>query len=104
MEVICINASFSPEVLEFFRLNKISMPVVDKIYNIRDVIKPSVGQKETGFLLEEIRNPKVHIKHPILGLAEVEPNFSSKRFTKLSGEPISSEEIKEILKTTKTIT
>ena len=101
MEIICINASFSTGNLEFFSLFGVKTPEKDKIYNIRQVIKLVNGK--TGVLLEEIVNPEVPIKHPILGYAMTEPNFDLDRFRKLSGDIISKEEIRELITELKTI-
>lgn len=98
MEIICINSKFSPEKLSFFKQFGVSLPEQDKIYNIRDIIRTLEG---VGFLLEEIINPKVPINHPIhQSVTLVEPNFSEKRFRTLSGNIISKEEIRELLKQT----
>ena len=49
MEVICINATFSPEWELYFKTWGITKPMVDKIYTIREIVHNTVGEK--GLLL-----------------------------------------------------
>jgi hypothetical protein len=99
MEVICIDGNFSSEQLYFYNVNGIIVPKKDNLYNIRDIIKNSVGT--IGLLLEEILNPTVTIKHPILGISNMEPNWNINRFRKLNGECFFYDEVKELLKNVK---
>ena len=101
MEIICVNASFSEGNLDFFEKFGVKIPEKNKMYNIREVIKLVNGK--TGILLEELVNPEVPIKHPILGFALKEPNWDLLRFRKLSGDTISKEEIRELITELKTI-
>ena len=86
IEIICIDASFSSEALKFYDEFGVVTPEQDKLYTIRDVIINSNGK--TGVLLEEIVNPKVPFKHPILGDAWNEPNWDINRFRTLQGESV----------------
>lgn len=91
MEILCINGTFHKEILLFYQQHGVSVPIEDKIYNIREVIKHTHGS--TGVRLEEIKNPQVPINHPILGSIMTEPTFDIKRFAKLNGSEITKEEI-----------
>lgn len=95
-EVICINSLFSSDVLEFYKEHGVSTPDRDKIYNVRDVIINSTG--ETGILLEEIVNPKVPVKHPLFGIASIEPNWHINRFRALDGTELTLSELRETTK------
>lgn len=85
MEVICINDTFSDE-----QRQKIPhLPVKDRIYTIRDVVR-YIFEGRAGFLLEEIHNPEVD--HPS-GLGTFEPNFAVSRFRNIDGTVLTSVEI-----------
>lgn len=94
-EIICINGSFLPEQLEFYKLHKISVPKQDKLYNIRALINNSNGKK--GILLEEIKNPTIPFKHHILGIIHNEPNWDINRFRNLDQSEITKEQLNKIL-------
>lgn len=99
MEAICINGSFPADYLQFYSQFGVKTPNQDSIYNFRSVSRNSQGKYEV--LLEEILNPEVPIKHPILGISKKEPAWDINRFRTLSGDIISEEMIKQILKTEK---
>jgi hypothetical protein len=94
MEAICINGSFPGEYLAFYAQNGVKTPNQDSIYNFRSVSRNSQGRYEV--LLEEIINPEVPIKHPILGVSHKEPAWDLNRFRTLSGDTITEEMVKEI--------
>lgn len=98
MEVLCINGVFRSDVLAFWKEFGVKFPQEEKIYTIRNVIRNTNG--EIGFHLQEIINPHVPIKHPIMGIAMMEPNFHHKRFTTLLGTDISQDELREMIKET----
>lgn len=93
MEAICINGSFPTDYLQFYSQFNVKTPNKDSIYNFRSVSKNSQGKYEV--LLEEIINPEVPIKHPILGVSKKEPAWDINRFRTLSGDNITEEMIKE---------
>jgi len=93
MDILCINDKFSTDVLEFYKVHKVVTPKKDSFYVIRNTIRHTTG--EIGILLEEIINPKVPVKHPILGVTQMEPSWNSNRFVHLDGTPILEEELKE---------
>lgn len=99
MEIICIDGHFSSEQLDFYNVHGVIVPKKDDLYNIRDVIKNSDGS--VGLLLEELINPLIPIRHKILGISKMEPNWNINRFRKLSGEDVLYEEVKELLKNIK---
>lgn len=100
-EVIYVNDVYSPEVLAFYNRFSITRPIVNEIYTIRDIIKAS-ATKETGLLLNEVKNPLVEVDHPILGKKiKMEPNFNINRFTDLYGNKLTKDSILE--KTTQKI-
>lgn len=94
MEVVCVNSNFPPEWLKIYNENGVRIPVLNNIYNIRDIITHTTGEK--GILLKEIINPPIEINHPILGKIFREVTWNIKRFTTLLGEPISLEEFEII--------
>lgn len=101
MEVLCHNGKFSPQVLEFYKLNGISYPTEGKIYGIREVRREYGkvdNEDNVGILLDEILNPKVDTYHPVLGTIKIEPSFSIKRFSTLHGDAITKETLSEIIK------
>lgn len=93
-EIICVDGSFPADKLEFYKLHRVSVPQQDKLYNIRAVINNSNGKK--GILLEEIKNPPIPFKHPILGITHNEPNWNIERFRNLNLSEISKEQLKQI--------
>ncbi len=52
MEIICTDGKFSPEAIETYKKYGVSTPQQDKMYNIREVVKNTAGER--GLLLEEI--------------------------------------------------
>jgi hypothetical protein len=84
--VICINDNFSNDVLAIWLKYNIKHPVENKIYTIREIIKHSSYENRNmiGVRLVEINNSTVPT---VLGL-EIEPTFSTTRFTTLLGEPL----------------
>lgn len=95
MDIICIDDKFEPNVLEFYKIHKVSIPVENSFYNIRGTIRHTTG--EIGVLLDEIKNPKVPVVHPILGITYMEPSWRSSRFAHLDGSPILEDELKDYL-------
>lgn len=101
MDIICSDGKFSAEVLDFYAKNGISYPLQDKMYTLREA-RREYGKVDSldnlGFLLEEIKNPKVDCYHAILGNVKIEPSFSAKRFTNLMGLPLNREEVSILIK------
>lgn len=98
MDIICINGNFSVDQLNFYKQFGVEVPKQDSLYTIRDVIINSSG--ENGLLLDQIINPKVPIKHPLLGIAEMEPNWNIERFRMLDESKIDIIKVKQSLKVT----
>jgi hypothetical protein len=96
MEVLCVDGKFSLDQLQFYAKHGVATPQAEKLYSIRSVIKNSNGQ--VGVLLEELKNPPIPFKHPILGITQNEPNWALTRFRKLDGSPVSKEEVEESVK------
>jgi hypothetical protein len=95
-EVVYVDDKYSAGQMEWFRKNGVKLPVLNSLYTIRELVKPS-AKEGMGVLLEEIRNVPVPVMHPILHqMVKVEPSFSISRFTTLSGEPLSREMVEEI--------
>lgn len=92
-DIICINALYNSDVLDFWKEHGVVYPEKDHIDQIREVVKHSDGS--VGVRLVGIENPTVDIKHPILGIVKMEPTFSLKRFRTLSGEIINTEKEKD---------
>ena len=96
MEVLCNNGVFSPQQMELFSRYDVQVPIEQQIYHVRDVIKPS-GKAGVGILLVELVNPKIPLAHPILGGTHMmEVNWKIERFSTLSGEPLSRDDIERI--------
>lgn len=95
-QVICINANFPSDTLAFWKIHSVQYPQQDKIYSIRDVVRHSNG--DVGLWLTEIINPTVPIKHPVLGIIQMEPTFSIKRFAHLDSSPLTWGELREMVK------
>lgn len=93
MEIICIDASFDINALEFYAIHGVSIPQQDEIYTVRQVIKNVKGS--SGVLLNEIHNPLVPVKCHVLGIKHVEPNWNINRFRTLSGEIVTKEMVSE---------
>jgi hypothetical protein len=96
MDVICVDGKFPEDAKQFWTKYGVVWPEQGKMYTIRDVIKNTNG--DTGLLLEELVNPKVPIKHPILGWVQYEPNWNINRFSTLKGDAIDREALKDIIK------
>lgn len=96
MEIICVDGKFQAEILQFYIEHGVITPQAKSPYNIREVVKHTNG--EIGFRLEEIVNPEVPIKHPILGITNMEPSWAQRRFTTLDGRPLNREEIEVLIK------
>jgi hypothetical protein len=93
-DIICINDVFLPEVLAFYQKFGITTPQKDKMYSVREMKKHTTG--DTGLLLNEIKNPDVPVKHPVMGEVWFEPTWSIKRFATLAGDVVKKEEVEEV--------
>lgn len=93
-EIICIDGGFTSDQIAFWTYHKVVWPEEGKMYAIRSIISNSNG--DTGFLLEELVNPKIPIQHPILGVTMIEPYWHIRRFSHLNGDLITQEEAKEM--------
>src|SRR6187402_541586 len=98
-QLICVRDSFPADYLVFYAQHGVKTPVKDKLYNLRSFSRNSQGQMEV--LLEEIINPEVPIKHPVLGISYKEPAWDSKRFSTLLGEILTLEMLREFVKENK---
>lgn len=94
-QIICIDGKFTSDQLAFWRQHNVSWPEQDKFYTVRELI-PRNSEGNSALLLNEIKNPKVPIKHPILGVTQIEPNWNIRRFAHLNGAPLTVEEVKEM--------
>lgn len=92
MELLCVDDKFSADILEFYRIHGVVTPKERKIYTLRDYIKHTNGS--IGILLQEIINPKVPIKHPILGTINMEPTWALRRFCTLDGTTLEESMLK----------
>lgn len=96
MDIICVDAKFDGNTLDIYKKYGVVIPKADKLYNIRGIFKHTIGK--VGILLEEIVNPQVPFKHPILGDKWMEPTFNSERFRHLDGSSITREELTDLEK------
>ena len=92
-EVICIDDTFPQPVLDIYKEFGVKIPLKDKIYTIREIKKHTT--EGTGVLLNEIVNPNIPVKHPVLGWTSFEPTFNIKRFATLLGQPVVKEEVED---------
>ena len=96
MDIICVNDSFSPDMLEYMAYYGITAPVKDKIYTVRDVV--NYPTTEAGLLLNEIVNPSTPRTSLLTRIkGESEQTWKISRFTTLMGKPITKEEIKQLI-------
>ncbi|WP_128547597.1 hypothetical protein [Larkinella soli] len=91
MEIICVNDNFPAPVLAFYAEFGVQIPKHEQMYTVRQVKRHTNG--ETGVLLNEIQNPEVPVKHPVLGEVWFEPTFNINRFRTLMGLPVRQEEL-----------
>lgn len=94
MDIICIDNTFKPEILQFYKDHNVTIPEKGVMYSVRELIQHSMA--DIGFKLNEIYNPEVPINHPILGIILVEPTWHIRRFTNLHGNTITKEQIEEL--------
>lgn len=94
MEIICTNDKFPAPVLAFYAEFGIQTPKQDQLYTVRQVKRHTTG--ETGVLLNEIQNPEVPVKHPVMGEVWFEPTFNINRFATLLGQPVRQEEVENV--------
>lgn len=94
MDVICVNSTFTPNQLEYWKQHGVVHPQQEKLYSIRRVIKYVNGK--TGILLEEIVNPHLLMKHQVLGSVTVEPSWNLERFRTLQGDIITKEMLENV--------
>jgi hypothetical protein len=93
-DIICTNDKFAPEVLAIYAKFGVVIPKKDTIYTVRQVKKHTTG--DTGLLLNELVNPDVPVKHPIMGEVWFEPTFNINRFATLAGMPVKKEELENV--------
>lgn len=93
MEVLCINDSYSQDILNFWSEHGVSYPKKDGYYTVRESITHTNGK--TGYRLNEILNPEIPIKHPILGVIMFEPTFNKDRF-RIAEDNLESVNIEEL--------
>jgi len=89
-EVICINNSFSSDVLSVYTKYGVKIPEKDKVYSIRTKQIHSNGL--CGIRLNELNIPKIPIESSLLPDAYLEPSFNLNRFTDLLGNPLKIKE------------
>lgn len=92
-DILCVDANFNSGQIDFWKAHGVKYPEQDKMYTVREVVTHTNGT--TGIRLEEIINPKVPVKHSVLGVAEMEPTFRISRFRTLAGDKVKKEEIVE---------
>lgn len=100
-EIICVNALFPVDYLEFYKEHGVVTPQQDKMYTIREVRRDTskIGSTDNiGFLLEEIVNPKVPVTTPLLGTYYTEVSFAHWRFRHLNGDEITIDSLREMIK------
>ena len=100
-ELICVDGKFNAEVLSFYSQHGVVTPEEGKLYNPRSINKNSNGEWE--ILLEELVNPEVPIKHPILGVAYKEAAWRLSRFAKIDGSQLYLEEVVQMKKDLKLV-
>ncbi len=94
MEIICTNDKFPGPVLVLYAELGVKTPIKDQLYTVRQVKRHTNG--ETGVLLNELVNPDVPVRHPVLGEVWFEPTFNINRFATLLGQPVRQEELEDV--------
>ena len=93
MDLICCDDYFTPEAREVYEKYGVVTPYLDGIYSCRELVISRIGR---GFLLNEIRNPKIPVGEGESGFM-VEPNFNVNRFRNIDGTEINENQIQELL-------
>lgn len=93
MEMICVNGRFSADQLAFYKKYGVTIPKEDEFYTPRRISKNSNGDWEV--LLNEIVNPHVPVKHPVMGIIDMEVSWKLSRFANLDQSQITKEQVKE---------
>ena len=89
MDLLCINDTYSLEVIMFYAEHGIKYPEKGKYYTFRDKTIHSNGK--TGIRVEEIKNPSVPVN--ILGIeGKIEPTFDENRFREVTETELFLEE------------
>lgn len=94
MDVICINSSFTPKQLEYWKQHGVVHPEQNKLYTVREVVRHT--NSKVGIRLEELVNPKIKIKHQVLTEVFLEPSWNIERFRTLQGDVITKEMLENI--------
>lgn len=95
MELICINDTYSSEVLNYFKKYNIKYPKKDEMVEFLRLVKSSVNNK-VGIVVKPYENQMVKIMHPFGVEGLIEQSFDINRFAKLNGDLMSEEEVKQI--------
>lgn len=95
IDVVCVNDTFPEEYQKIYSEYGIETPKKGVMYTIRAAIRHSTG--DIGVLLEEIKNPDIPYRHPILGQQKMEPTWSIKRFRHLDGSFLTADEVRELI-------
>ena len=95
-DLICVDATFTPKQLEFWKLHGVVHPELNKIYQIREVVRHA--NSRVGVRLEGLNNPKIPVKHTVLSKVMLEPSWKLQRFRTLQGNIINEKEILEEIK------
>lgn len=91
-QLICIDASYEPLLLDFWGKHGVNYPKLNELITVREVVRHTTG--ETGIRTNEYLNPTVPV-NGYLGTLEMEPSFHIRRFAHLNGDMVTKEEIKE---------
>lgn len=96
MEVICINDTYPPKVLEIYQKYNIRYPKVNELCEVLQVVTyPRLGKK--GFILKNYENQ--YITGMAYGVeTSTQASFNVNRFTTLLGRTITEEILEEIVK------
>ena len=94
MDLICINDIYPLETLKFWEEYGVNYPIKDKIYSLRTSQRHTNGR--IGIRVNEIINPAIPVKHPILTQITVEPTFNISRFATLTGEILTKEMVEQV--------
>jgi len=89
-DVICINNTFSSDVLAIYAQYGVKIPEKDTVYTIRTKQVHSNGQ--CGITLNELNNPKVPGDNLLTSSFMVDVTFHVRRFTDLLGNPLKVKE------------
>jgi hypothetical protein len=98
MDILCINDTYPRDTLDFWGKHGVTYPKKDDKVTLRSQQLHTNGK--IGIRVYEHLNPEIPIKHPVLGIIQVEVSFSILRFSTTEGLVLTKEILEEYFSTT----